>query len=238
VKFDFYKLIKAGSLMRKRIRLYLFWILLAFLATGLVYPAVGIIALTCMIAPVAVAPFRGRYWCGNYCPRSSFYDHVLVKLSPQRKIPAFFSHTVFRAVMVLFIMSVFTVQMIYAWGDWAAMGKVFVQIILITTIVGIVLGLIYHQRTWCSFCPMGTLASWISRRKKTLPLAVGNSCVSCKLCTKACPMQLEPYAAKGTDEGFCHSDCLKCDRCVERCPKQALQFDNLTSKKTSISANA
>lgn len=224
--------------MRKRIRPYLFWILLAFLATGLVYPAVGIIALTCMIAPVAVAPFRGRYWCGNYCPRGSFYDHVLVKLSPQRKIPAFFSYTVFRAVMVLFIMSVFTVQMIYAWGDWAAMGKVFVQIILITTIVGIVLGLIYHQRTWCSFCPMGTLASWISRRKKTLPLAVGNSCVSCKLCTKACPMQLEPYAAKGTDEGFCHSDCLKCDRCVERCPKQALQFDNLTSKKTSISANA
>ena len=152
--------------MRKRIRPYLFWILLAFLATGLVYPAVGIIALTCMIAPVAVAPFRGRYWCGNYCPRGSFYDHVLVKLSPQRKIPAFFSHTVFRAVMVLFIMSVFTVQMIYAWGDWAAMGKVFVQIILITTIVGIVLGLIYHQRTWCSFCPMGTLASSISRRKK------------------------------------------------------------------------
>ena len=76
--------------MRKRIRPYLFWILLAFLAIGLVYPAVGIIALTCMIAPVAVAPFRGRYWCGNYCPRGSFYDHVLVKLSPQRKIPAFF----------------------------------------------------------------------------------------------------------------------------------------------------
>ncbi|BBB89653.1 MAG TPA: 4Fe-4S binding protein [Methylomusa anaerophila] len=211
--------------MRKRIRPYLFWILLAFLGVGLVYPAIGIIALTCMIAPVAVAPFRGRYWCGNYCPRGSFYDHVLAKLSPKRKIPAPFSHTAFRAFMVLFIISVFTVQMVYAWEDWAAVGRVFVQIILITTIVGVVLGLVYHQRAWCSFCPMGTLASWISQRKKSFPLIVENSCINCKLCTKACPMQLAPYTAKGSTEGFSHSDCLKCDRCVERCPKQALQFN-------------
>lgn len=219
--------------MRKRIRPYLFWVLLVFFAVGLVYPTIGIVALVCMIAPVAVAPFRGRYWCGNYCPRGSFYDHVLAKLSPKRKIPAFFSHTAFRGFMVLFIMTIFSVQMYYAWGDWAAMGRVFVQIIFITTIVGIVLGIVYHQRTWCYFCPMGTLASWISRRKKPFPLAVENSCVSCKLCTKACPMQLTPYAAKGIDEGFSHSDCLKCDRCVEHCPKQALQFNSNTKPGTT-----
>ena len=180
--------------------------------------------MTCMIAPAALAPFRGRYWCGNYCPRGSFYDHVLVKLSPQRKIPVLFSHTVFRAFMVLFIISVFGVQMVYAWGDWTAMGKVFVQIILITTIVGVALGLVYHQRSWCCFCPMGTLASWISRHRKPLPLVVANSCVDCKLCTKVCPLQLAPYAAKGNAAGFGHSDCLKCDRCIDRCPKQALQW--------------
>ncbi|MCE5287341.1 MAG: 4Fe-4S binding protein [Pelosinus sp.] len=210
--------------MRKHIRPYLFWILLIFLAVGLIYPAIGIIALTCMIAPVAVAPFRGRFWCGNFCPRGSFYDHVLAKLSPQRKIPAFFSNRIFRVFMVFFIMTVFSIQMYYAWGNLAAMGMVFVQIILITTIVGIVLGLIYHQRTWCSFCPMGTLASWISRKKKPYPLSVANSCVSCKLCTKACPMQLAPFVAQKSSEGFTHSDCLKCDRCVDRCPKKSLAF--------------
>lgn len=218
--------------MVKRIRPYLFWILLVFLAVGLVYPAVGVIALTCMLAPVAVAPFRGRYWCGNCCPRGSFYDHVLAKLSPKRKIPALFSHKVFRGFMVLFIMTVFAVQMYYAWGDWTAVGKVFVQIILLTTLVGIALGLVYHQRTWCHFCPMGTLASWISRQKKAFPLAVENSCISCRLCTQICPMQLSPHAAKGSAEGFIHSDCLKCDRCVERCPKQALKFDNNAKQGT------
>lgn len=217
--------------MKNRIQPYLFWVLLVFLAVGLVYPAIGIIALTCMIAPVAVAPFRGRYWCGNFCPRGSFYDHVLAKLSPQRKIPKFFSHPVFRSFMVLFIMTVFSVQMYYAWGDWAAMGHVFVQIILITTIVGIVLGLIYHQRTWCSFCPMGTLSNWISRRRKRLPLTVENSCVGCKLCTNVCPLQLAPYEAKGSAGGFQHGDCLKCSRCVERCPKKALEFNEAAKPK-------
>jgi polyferredoxin len=216
--------------MHKRSRPYLFWVLLVFLAIGLVYPIIGIAALICMIAPVAVAPFRGRFWCGNYCPRGSFYDHVIARISPQKKIPAFFSHPTFRIFMVFFIMTVFSVQMYDAWGDFAAMGMVFVRIILITTLVGIVLGVIYHQRTWCSFCPMGTMASWISRKKKSWPLAVDNSCVNCKLCTKACPMQLAPYQKKNTAEGFTHSDCLKCDRCVDKCPKQALKFAKENSK--------
>lgn len=31
----------------------------------------------CMLAPVLLAPFKGRYWCGNFCPRGSFYDNVI-----------------------------------------------------------------------------------------------------------------------------------------------------------------
>lgn len=206
------------------IRPYLFWGLVAFLLTGIVYPVIGIAALICMVAPIVVAPFRGRFWCGNFCPRGSFYDHVLAKVSPKKEVPRFFSHPFFRGFMILFIMTVFSIQMYYAWGDIFAIGKVFVQIILITTIVGIILGVLFHHRTWCSFCPMGTLAAWISRWKKPFPLLVKDSCVSCKVCKKVCPMQIEPYSAKGREEGFLHQDCLKCARCVDKCPKKALGF--------------
>lgn len=210
--------------MKSRIQSYLFWGLLIFLAVGMVYPAVGLLAIICMLAPVAVAPFKGRYWCGNFCPRGSFYDHVLAKFSPQKPIPAFFRSKGLRIFMIFFIMGVFTIQMYYAWGDAVAMGAVFVRIILATTIVGIVLGIIYHQRTWCSFCPMGSMASYLSAKNKPAPLMVDNSCVGCKLCTSVCPLQLTPYTAKGAQAGFTDSDCLKCSRCVERCPKKSLAF--------------
>lgn len=205
---------------------YYFWILLIYLAVGLVYPVIGLAAIVCMLAPVIISPFKGRYWCGNFCPRGSFYDNLIEKISPKRPIPAVFRTTWFRTLMVFIIMGVFGGQMYYAWGDLAAMGAVFVRIILITTLIGIVLGIIYHQRSWCSFCPMGTLASWFSAKRKPLPLKVENSCVNCKLCTTACPLQLTPYTAKGSTEGFTDSDCLKCSRCVAKCPKQALTFKN------------
>lgn len=207
--------------MRNKWQPYLFWILLVFLAVGFIYPAIGVIAVVCMLAPVVIAPFRGRYWCGNFCPRGSFYDHFLARFSPGRPIPPFFRSKGLRAFMVVFIMTGFSVQTYFAWGDPAAMGLVFVRLIFVTTVVGIVLGLVYHQRTWCSFCPMGTLASWLSR--KAMPLKVAPACVNCGLCTKACPLQLKP--ASGKESGvFTAGDCLKCERCVAACPKKALDF--------------
>lgn len=213
--------------MKSKIQPFLFWILLIYLAVGVIYPVIGTIALICMLAPLIIAPFRGRYWCGNWCPRGSFWDNVIVKISPKKPIPAIFRRTDFRIFMVLFIIGVFSVQMYYAWGDFSAMGAVFVRIILITTIVGLVLGVMYHQRTWCSFCPMGTLAGWLSAAFKPQPLMVENACVNCKLCSTACPLQLTPYDAKGHTAGFTHNDCLKCSRCIDKCPKKALAFNNI-----------
>jgi polyferredoxin len=198
----------------------MFWVMLVFLVIGMFYPAIGVFALICMLAPVLVAPFKGRYWCGNFCPRGSLFDHVIARLSPQKPIPGFFRSKGFRLTMIRVIMTMFTIQAYYAWGNLAAMGMVFIRLIVITTVVGIFLGILFHQRTWCTFCPMGTIASWLSVRKK--PLAVADSCVNCQLCSKACPLQLAPYTAKGSV--FEDPDCLKCGRCVTKCPKKALSF--------------
>ena len=67
----------------------LYWILIAYLVIGFFYPAIGIIALICMIAPVAFAVRKGRWWCGNACPRGNFYDRLISRYSPHKPIPAF-----------------------------------------------------------------------------------------------------------------------------------------------------
>ena len=161
--------------MKNKLQGYLYWVLLTFLAAGLFFPAIGLLAIICMLAPVVVSVFRGRYWCGNFCPRGSFYDNVLAKFSPKKTIPAVFRTNSFRIFVLLLIMTAFSMQMYFAWGDLDAMGMVFLRVILITTLLGIVLGVFFHQRTWCTFCPMGSFASWIAEKRKPLPLMVSDS---------------------------------------------------------------
>lgn len=202
----------------------LYWILLVYLAVGFFYPVIGFLALICMIAPVAFAVRKGRWWCGNACPRGNLYDRLLSKYSPHKPIPTLVRTKGFRIFMVMFIFTMFGVQMTLAWGDWNAMGRVFWMIILVTTIVGVTLSFIYAPRTWCSFCPMGTLSSWVTPRSGKLPdryyrIVVSEKCTTkCKLCSAVCPMQLKPYESRGSEEGLLHSDCLKCRRCVAGCP--------------------
>lgn len=146
------------SLPQKGLSLY--WILLVYLVVGYFYPVIGFLAVICMIAPVAFAVRKGRWWCGNACPRGNFYARVLAKYSPHKPIPVFVRTKGFRIFMVMFIFTMFGIQMYRVWGNWNDMGRVFWTIILITTIVGVVLSFIYAPRTWCSFCPMGTLSAW------------------------------------------------------------------------------
>lgn len=103
------------SLPKKGLSLY--WILIVYLIVGFFYPVIGFLAVICMIAPVAFAVRKGRWWCGNACPRGNFYDRLLAKYSPHKPIPAFVRTKGFRIFMVMFIFTMFGIQMYRAWGD-------------------------------------------------------------------------------------------------------------------------
>jgi polyferredoxin len=130
----------------------------------------------------------------------------------------------------LTLFTVFGVQMYFAWGDWNAIGRVFWNIIAITTVVGVTLSFIYAPRTWCSFCPMGTLSSWVAPKKAPYPKAftsvyVDISCqMKCKSCARVCPMQITPYDSRGSETGYLHADCIKCGKCVASCPLKIMKI--------------
>jgi len=202
---------------------YSFVILLAFLVAGAFDPRFAIAAVICMAAPMAVAFFKGRYWCGTFCPRGSFYDQIVFRFSHHKPAPKALKSLWFRLFVVVFMLSMFGFGVYENWGNFRGIGMVFYRLIVITTIIGVVSALIYHKRTWCHFCPMGTLASAIARvRNSKRVLRVSSNCVSCKLCEQKCPFGLSPYAYQG---GILrHPDCIQCGQCVAACPKKAIGY--------------
>jgi len=206
------------------IRRWSFLLLIAFVIAGLFYPPIGIVALICMIAPVATGFFSGRYWCGNLCPRGSMNDRLLSKISKRVPVPRFLRSTAFRFAFLALIMAGFALQLWIAWGSLTAIGAVFVRMILITTTIDVLLGAYFEARAWCAICPMGflsRLAAQSRRKKSSSHIAVNNSCVGCKLCSKACPAGIPVHEYKSIG-AVTHADCLRCEKCVEVCPKKAL----------------
>lgn len=199
--------------------------LIAFCTIGLVNPVIGIAALVCMLAPSIVAVFRGRMWCGNFCPRGSFNDNILSKISIKKEIPKFIKSRLFRNLFLIILMSAFIIQLTLAWGNMVKIGEVFVRMILITTVITIILGIIYNQRTWCVFCPMGTMAYYVTKIKAGFKIKhitfEKDKCINCKLCTKTCPMGIDILSCKNEGK-VTDPNCLKCNACVEKCPKNAL----------------
>ena len=206
----------------------MFWILFIYLVVAYFVPEVGVIALICMLGPVMMAVRKGRYWCGHYCPRGSLYDKVIARFSPHKRIPKFVRSKGFRVFMLFFIFGMFGVQLYVNGWSWAGVGRTFWNMIFVTTVVGVVLGFIYAPRSWCTFCPMGTLSVWVAPRrmkKGFSAVCVSATCqMKCKRCAKVCPMQLTPYDSRGDEQGYLNPDCIKCGRCVAACPTKVMSI--------------
>jgi polyferredoxin len=213
----------AGTLVKthKKIQVWLSLGFIALLIGGWFYYPLGYFLLVCMLGAMGIGMIKGRYWCDWICPRGSFFDMLLKRISPRRDVPSFFRHPAFRSGWLIFLMIMLAIQLPPVWGDFYKMGKPFVMILTVTTVVGTIFGIMYHERIWCMFCPMGTMANWLGRGR--MVLKVDEACTNCGTCEKVCRMQINPgsYREAGL---VAHGDCLKCSYCVESCPQKALSF--------------
>ncbi len=215
--------------IKKFVHEWVWLLLVAFCITGLVYPAIGIVALACMLAPVIVAAGRGRMWCGNFCPRGSLNDNLLSKISWKKEIPYTFKKRWFKISFLTFLMGAFTLQLVLAWGSWVVTGLVFVRMVLLTTALAVVLGVVFNSRTWCVICPMGTIAHYVTRLAAQAAGGSGikyvtfeqEKCVDCNSCSRACPLEIDVLSYKKLGK-VSNADCLKCETCIAHCPKKSL----------------
>lgn len=206
---------------RKLKQLALSLVLIFILIFGWRYPALGYFIPLCMLSGILIGIKRGRKWCDWYCPRGSFYDVWASNISPKKEIPVFFRKPVSRYGIMAFLFVAMAVNLAVLWPSFSRIGLFFLVMLTVTTAAGIVFSFIFHQRSWCLVCPVGTAAS-LAGRDKT-PLKISPSCVECRLCSRACPIQIKPHSFRsGSVERVRDADCLKCDLCVAVCPKKAL----------------
>ena len=218
---------------------WLFTLLVAM--GGLWEPKLGLLVILIMAGLTVTAFFSGRYWCGNYCPHGSLFDRILLPLSQNRKIPTFLKSKIMIGTFFIFFMFNFARRILDVaslWGNLTfidRLGFVFVTTYLMVFVVGGLLAVFITPRTWCQFCPMGTLQKFAyslgkmlgvaKRTDRKVTIACQEKCHACGKCSRVCPFQLTPHLQFSAQNQFDDLNCIKCATCVENCPAGILSID-------------
>lgn len=206
------------------------WLLLpmVFIVIGLgwKYPWLGFSVPLVMFIGIIGAFINGRYVCGNLCPRGAFFDRLITSINPQRPLPPFFRSMALRWTVLILLIGLMIYRLAQNPSSATHWGGVFWLMCTATTLLGVVLALFIRARTWCAFCPIGTLGKIIGEKRAKTALQLDTAkCVGCRLCEKACPMNLSIISKNKTL--LPSSDCIKCWECVAKCPRQALSSENI-----------
>ena len=211
------------------------WLFIPIVAVGgLFIPKLGLLLIPMMLSLLILGFFKGKYWCGNYCPHTSLFDYLLLPFAPLKKIPDFIKTRLARGLFFSFYIFMFVRRILAIaplWGTldfWDKFGFIFAVNYLMPTVIGSALALFVNPRTWCSFCPMGTMQILAYRLGKATNLHLTtdemvtitdlDQCRACGKCSRVCPMQLEPYKHFSLHNQFADEACIKCGVCTVNCP--------------------
>ncbi len=83
-------------------------------------------------------------------------------------------------------------------------------------LIVLLLASLFVERPWCRYaCPLGAFNGLIGKLSPFYLKREESVCISCKLCSNACPMGLNVHSAAT----ITHADCMSCLECVGSCPK-------------------
>lgn len=201
-------------------------VMLGVLALGWRYPLLGFLVPLSVLFGILGGAVRGRYVCGNLCPRGSFFDTFFASFGPRRPIPTQLNSLWIRGLVMADLLSLTVYRLTRDPGHLESWGRVFWQLFLITTLIALLFGIIFRPRAWCSICPLGTIGNNLGGH--LISLKIAPSCRGCGTCSKACPMghQIHSFREQGEMK---NRDCLQCSACVNICPEAALSLQPAAS---------
>ncbi len=153
--------------MKKSIMSWSWVFMVLFFTLAIVDIRFGILGLVCMILPLYLAiRGGGRVHCSKYCPRGSMLGVFLEKISLKNNLPKSINNKTVKKIMLIWMMGMFLISLIIANGDFTKTASAIFRMITMSSIVGILMGIIFKPRSWCVICPMGYATGLIEKKQK------------------------------------------------------------------------
>ena len=132
------------------------------------------------LLPLLLAIFGGnKFFCNHLCGRGQLFSKLGtdLKCSRCKPTPRWMSSKWFRYAFLLFFLTMFgnmvfqtylvaagaTAGMVTDWVAQFSFG--FYSLMLTSLLLGLIVMVLYKPRTWCAFCPMGTMTQGICKLK-------------------------------------------------------------------------
>jgi len=159
---------KRKTIAFKSIQDWSFIFLILFFILSFIDRRFGILGLVCLSIPLVLSLLGyGRVHCSHICPRGSFFGKVVKFISIGHKLPSYFRSQEFKVGLLIFMIICMTGNVLRFFPDWIAMANGMFQIMTGSLIIGIVFGIIFKPRSWCTFCPIGYASGLIKYPKQT-----------------------------------------------------------------------
>ena len=207
-----YMLVYLGIICRENMQIEGFWY---YLFQGVFQAAVIHYAVAKIFGPLLF----GRGWCGYACWTAMVLDFLPWKRPQSSRRGKGWPR------YVLFVLSFLFVGGLFLFRVENLEGILYLSFLVgngLYYLLGIALAWYFQDnRAFCKYlCPVAVFLKWSSYFALFRVTCDEEKCISCGLCRKVCPMEVEvTNNARSRKNG---TECILCMECVKVCPKKAL----------------
>ncbi len=209
-----YMLVYLGIFCQENMQIEGFWY---YLFSGVFEAA----TIHYVVAKIAGPLLFGRGWCGYACWTAMVLDLLPYKRpAAPRKNWGFVRYIVF-ALSLLFVGALFVLRIA---DKETILFRSFLVGNALYYAVGIGLAVaLGDNRAFCKYiCPVTVFLKPASRYALLRVRVDGERCISCGMCKKVCPMDVD--VTDNSRDRLNGTECILCMECVEHCPVKAIKL--------------
>jgi polyferredoxin len=125
-----------------------------------------------MFTPIILAfAGYGKMSCARICPRGAFLGVVAKHIHLNLERPVVFNKKYFKFAVWCVMMGSFIIMLVLVPKNVYSIGYAVLVFMEVATALGLVVGILFRPRTWCTVCPMGftteNIRGFLKSHKKT-----------------------------------------------------------------------